>query len=156
IDAGAAIGTPAAADINAVGEEDRGAIGYQPRTIYRGRRFSAARAFLAPVRHRQNLTVLTGADVLRVEFDGLTACGVVVRDKTGERRFHSRREIILSAGAIHSPKILQLSGIGARPLLSALGIPVVLDAPQVGQNLREHRYLATQYRVTSGSLNSSF
>lgn len=156
IDAGAAIGTPTAADINAVGEEDRGAIGYQPRTIHRGRRFTAARAFLSPVRHRSNLTVLAEADVLKIEFDGRRACRVVVRGKSGERRYAASREIILSAGAIHSPKILQLSGIGAAPLLSALGIPVIVDSPQVGRNLREHRFLATQYRVAEGSLNRNF
>jgi choline dehydrogenase-like flavoprotein len=88
--------------------------------------------------------------------DGTRACGVLLRDKQSERIVSATREIIVSAGAIHSPKLLQLSGIGPGPLLQAHGIPVVVNSTNVGRNLREHRYLATQYRVRGGSLNHRF
>src|SRR3546814_5306091 len=76
--------------------------------------------------------------------------------KAGERTVKVGQEIILSAGAIQSPKLLQLSGIGPAALLSSLGIEVVADAPDVGRNLLEHRYLSTQYRVRGESLNARF
>jgi choline dehydrogenase-like flavoprotein len=129
-------------------------MGYQPVTTYKGKRYSAARAFLTPVRGRANLEVLTDTDVLRVEFQNRRAMGVQVKDRDGTRTIAVAGELILAAGAIESPKLLQLSGIGPGELLQAHGIPVVLDAPSVGGNLREHRYLAMQYRVTGGSLNN--
>jgi choline dehydrogenase-like flavoprotein len=94
--------------------------------------------------------------VLRVEIADHVATGVAIRNKVGERSVRADREVILSAGAIHSPKLLQLSGFGPAELLRAHGIPVVADLPGVGRNLREHRYLSTQYRVKEGSLNGSF
>jgi len=91
--------------------------------------------------------------VLRIEFNNRRAVGVQVKDRSGTRSIAVAGELILAAGAIESPKLLQLSGIGPGELLHRLGIPVVIDAPSVGSNLREHRYLAMQYRVTGGSLN---
>jgi choline dehydrogenase-like flavoprotein len=81
---------------------------------------------------------------------------VRVRDRTGERSVAARREVIVCAGAIQSPKLLQLSGIGPAGVLQSVGVDVLVDAPDVGRNLREHRYLAVQYRVRSGSLNGRF
>lgn len=150
------VGVPRVADMNDVDTVRDGGMGYQPTTTWRGRRFSAAKAFLAPVRGRPNLDVLSETDVLGIDFVELRATGLRIRNKDGERAVTAAREIILSAGAIHSPKLLQLSGIGPAALLQAHGIPVLVDAPQVGQNLRDHRYLNMQYRVTAGSLNSSF
>jgi choline dehydrogenase len=146
-------GTPRAADVNHVKNVAEGAMGYQPVNTYKGKRYSAARAFLAPVRARANLEVLTGTDVLRIEFNNRRAVGVQVKDRSGTRSIAVAGELILAAGAIESPKLLQLSGIGPGELLHRLGIPVVIDAPSVGSNLHEHRYLAMQYRVTGGSLN---
>jgi choline dehydrogenase-like flavoprotein len=147
-------GTPRAVDINDVKTVMQGGMGYQPVTTYKGKRFSAARAFLAPVLNRPNLEVLTGTDVRRIEFQNHRATALAVRDRDGTRTIPVAGELILAAGAIESPKLLQLSGIGPGPLLQSLGIPVVVHAPSIGANLREHRYLAMQYRVTGGSLNN--
>ncbi len=153
LDAASQAGTPRAVDINDVNTVATGGMGYQPVTTYRGKRYSAARAFLAPVRGRPNLEVLTDTDVQRIEFKDRRAIGVTVKDRSGIRTVPVAGELILAAGAIESPKLLQLSGIGPGELLRTHGIPVVLDAPGVGSNLREHRYLAMQYRVIGGSLN---
>jgi choline dehydrogenase len=147
-------GTPRVADINEVNTVGIGGMGYQPVTTFRGKRYSAARAFLAPIRSRSNLTVQTGTDVQRIEFQQRRAIAITVKDLKGTRSIPVAGELILAGGAIESPKLLQLSGIGPGELLQSLGIPVVLDAPSVGSNLREHRYLAMQYRVTGGSLNA--
>ncbi len=147
-------GTPRVADINEVNTVGNGGMGYQPVTTFRGKRCSAARAFLAPIRSRSNLTVQTGTDVQRIEFQQRRATAITVKDLKGTRSIPVAGELILAGGAIESPKLLQLSGVGPAELLQSLGIPVVLDAPSVGSNLREHRYLAMQYRVTGGSLNA--
>ncbi|MGI4746874.1 MAG: GMC family oxidoreductase [Janthinobacterium lividum] len=150
------MGTPRVADMNHVDTVLNGGMGYQANTIWKGRRFSAAKAFLEPVRGRANLDVLTDTDVLRIDITDFRATGVTVHNATGEHNMTAAREVIVSAGAIHSPKLLQLAGIGPAHLLQAHGIPVVVDAPDVGRNLRDHRYLSTQYRVTGGSLNKAF
>jgi choline dehydrogenase-like flavoprotein len=102
------------------------------------------------------LTVITGTDVQLIEFSKRRACAVRVNGSSGKNRFEVRREVLLCAGAIESPKLLQLSGIGPSGLLNSLGITVLQDAPEVGRNLREHVYMAMQYRVTSGSFNHCF
>ncbi|HEY9581001.1 MAG TPA: GMC family oxidoreductase N-terminal domain-containing protein [Rhizorhapis sp.] len=150
------LGTPRVADVNHVDTVAHGGMGYQTTTTWKGRRFSAARAFLSPIRDRSNLDIVTDTDVRRILFTNKRATGVVIRDKAGERTVKVGQEIILSAGAIQSPKLLQLSGIGPAALLSSLGIEVVADAPDVGRNLLEHRYLSTQYRVRGESLNARF
>ena len=154
--AAGAMGVARVADMNDVDAVREGGMGYQPVTTWHGKRFSAARAFLAPVRNRANLDVVSATHALRIRFDGQRADGLVLRDKDRTFDVRATREVILSAGAIQSPKLLQLSGIGPGALLQANGIAVVADAPDVGRNLREHRYLATQYRVTGGSLNKAF
>lgn len=133
-----------------------GGAGYQPRNIWQGRRQSAARVFLHPAMSRPNLTVLHDTNVLRIVFDGKKAIGVEIRDKSGSRIIRCNKEVILSAGAVESPKLLQLSGVGPADKLAPLGINVVHDAPQVGQNLREHYYITVSYRVSKGSLNQEF
>jgi len=146
-------GVPRVADLNAVLQ---GGIGYQPRNIWRGQRQSAAKAFLGPVRSRPNLTVRTATDVLRIIFEGRRAVGVELRDASGTSIVRAGREIIVSAGALNTPKLLQLSGIGASERLQELGIDVVVDAPGVGQHLLEHRCVLMQVRLKSGSLNQAF
>jgi choline dehydrogenase-like flavoprotein len=150
--AAAEIGTPTVEDVNAAHD---GGFGWQPRTIWRGHRQSAAAAFLAPAMKRPNLTVMTGVDVERIRFEGRRAAAVTVRG-AGLSEITARREIILSAGAVESPKLLQLSGVGDGALLRSMGIDMVAEAPDVGQNLREHLYLPVEYRVASGSLNRQF
>ncbi|WP_254605147.1 GMC family oxidoreductase [Sphingomonas bacterium] len=129
---------------------------YQARTIWRGKRQSAAKAFLRPAMQRPNLTVASDTEVLRIVFDGRTAVGVEIRDEQGIRTIRAGREVILCAGALESPKLLQLSGVGPGKLLRDLDIAVVHDQPQVGQNLREHFYLQTKFRVSEGGLNHEF
>ena len=139
-----------------VNEGDGEGIGYLQRTIYRGDRESASRAFLRPVLGRKNLRVMTGMDVRRVLFEGGRAVGVEV-EKDGQRfEMRSGREIVLSAGALHSPKLLQLSGVGPSELLQGFGIPVVSDSPDVGGNLRDHRLILQQFAVSHGSQNPQF
>jgi choline dehydrogenase-like flavoprotein len=147
------LGTARCADMNDVQTVAAGGMGYQPVTTFRGKRFSAARAFLAPVRARKNLDALTETDVLSIVFSGREATGVRLRNKTGQHTVQAGREVILSAGAIQTPKLLQLSGIGPGGLLRGFGIDIVAASENVGRNLREHRYLSTQYQVKSGSLN---
>jgi choline dehydrogenase len=107
-----------------------------------GRRFSAARAFLAPVMDRPNLTVVTGAQVQRVTFTGRRATGIQLRDRAIQ--LAEGGEIILSGGAINSPQLLMLSGIGPGANLQAMGIPVLQDAPEVGANLADHLDITVQ------------
>ncbi|MCB2078371.1 MAG: GMC family oxidoreductase N-terminal domain-containing protein [Novosphingobium sp.] len=155
LDAGAAVGWPVKQDVNA--PDDGEGIGHMPRSIWRGKRQSAAVAFLKPAMGRPNLTVITSAVTDKVEFDGTRATGItVIRD--GEREtFGARREVILSAGAVASPGILERSGIGDPQRLGELGIPVVHANPAVGEGASEHRALRMQWRLKhQNSLNREF
>jgi choline dehydrogenase len=135
--------------------EDQEGIGYFSRTIWDGRRISSARAFLAPARKRRNLSVRTNTEVTRILFDGTRASAVECRTVRGIERFFSGREIILSAGAIMSPKLLQVSGIGDGAHLRSLNIPVVANSPDVGRNMREHRVTTLQFRLKSKNLSEN-
>jgi choline dehydrogenase len=111
-----------------------------------GQRASGATAFLTPVMDRPNLIIRTGAEVTRVLFDGRRVSGVeFVKDGT-VHRVHVEREVIVSAGAVQSPKILMLSGLGPADHLRSLAIPVVVDLPGVGQNLQDHIQLPVVFR----------
>jgi choline dehydrogenase len=113
----------------------------------RGRRWSATRAFLRPVQHRPNLTVMTGAHVERIRLEGRTAQGIELVHR-GQKLFAgAKRETILAAGAIGSPQLLQLSGIGPGHLLSKNQIQVIHDLPGVGENLHDHLQIRMQYKV---------
>jgi choline dehydrogenase len=114
----------------------------------RGVRWSATKAFLRPVMNRPNLRVATGAHVTRLLFDGRSCTGVEFR-AGGERRTASaKREVVLAAGSIGTPQILQLSGVGPGSHLQSLGIPVVHDSPEVGSNLQDHLQIRLQYKVS--------
>ena len=113
----------------------------------RGRRWSAARGFLKPVLHRQNLKLETGVLVERVLIESRRAAGVVYRQNGVEKIARARGEVILSAGAIGSPQILMNSGIGPAAHLAQHGVPVVLDKPGVGGNLQDHLQLRLIYRI---------
>jgi choline dehydrogenase-like flavoprotein len=146
LDATAAAGIPAVADIN--GAEQDGAAAFQV-SQRNGRRWSAADAFLRPVLGRPNLQVRTRATVLRVELEGGRAVGVAYRDRLGRQRLaRAEREVILSAGAIQSPQLLLLSGIGPGDELRAVGVPVRHDLPGVGRNLQDHPFVTMIWEVS--------
>jgi choline dehydrogenase len=126
------------ADFNGIQQEGAGV--YQ-MTIKAARRNSAARAFLRPAMKRANVRVLTGALVTRVLVEGGRAVGVEYRQGGETRVLRARGEVILSGGAINSPQLLQLSGIGPGKLLQSLGIPVLKDNPNVGDHLSDHQGL---------------
>ncbi|WP_206020058.1 GMC family oxidoreductase [Pseudomaricurvus alkylphenolicus] len=130
--------------------------GYQPRTIGDGKRCSAAAAFLRPAMERSNLTVMHQCQAQRIVFENNRAVALDVQHRHRNRRLKAHREIILSAGAIESPKLLLLSGVGDNKQLQSLSIPKIHHAPQVGNNLQEHYYIQTQFRVRDGSLNAAF
>ena len=113
----------------------------------RGVRWSATKAFLRPVAHRPNLTVITEAMVERLRFDGRRCTGVDFLRHRTKRRADATREVVLAAGAIGSPQLLQVSGIGAADHLRALEIAVVHDSPGVGENLHDHLQIRMQYKV---------
>ncbi|MDZ8137533.1 MAG: GMC family oxidoreductase N-terminal domain-containing protein [Nostoc sp. DedQUE04] len=122
-------------DFNGVQQQG---VGLYQLTVKDGKRHSAAAAFLLPIFHRPNLTVTTGALVTRLLFEGTRCVGV---EYLHEGRLHQVRvnqEVILSAGAFDSPKLLMLSGIGDAEYLQAMGISVIADLPGVGQNLQDH------------------
>ncbi|MEM9524048.1 MAG: GMC oxidoreductase, partial [Pseudomonadota bacterium] len=142
IEAAGALGLPHNADMN--GERQDGA-GYYQLTQRNARRCSAAMAYLAPNRHRRNLTVRTGAQVRRIAVGNGRATGVELSDG---KRVTADCEVILSSGAIGSPRLLQLSGIGSADHLRALGIDILFDQPQVGENLQDHLDLYAICEVT--------
>lgn len=149
----AGLGIIPVGDLNAFEDE---VVGYQPRNIWRGRRQSAGRAFIDSISGRTNLQVLTSTLALRIVFSGRRAIGLRVRDASGERTLLARREVILSLGALHSPKLLLLSGIGPASHLRSLGIDVVHDLPGVGENLLEHRLFNVEYQLAHSSQNQEF
>jgi choline dehydrogenase len=115
------------------------------RNVHRGRRLSASRAYLHPVRQRPNLEVTTRALVTRVLFQGNRAVGVEYARGTGPPRRVHAGEVILCGGAINSPQTLQLSGVGPAAELAALGVEVVADLPGVGENLQDHLEVYVQH-----------
>jgi len=123
----------------------------------RGRRWSAASAFLKPARKRANLRLEMNCLVEKIEFDGTRAMGVRWRQNGASRSAHARGEVILAAGSIGSVQILKLSGVGATDELNRLGIPVVLDKPGVGGNLQDHLQLRLIYKVSGAkTLNEAY
>ncbi|HEY9661050.1 MAG TPA: GMC oxidoreductase, partial [Allocoleopsis sp.] len=145
IDAAIAMGYDYNPDFN--GQQQEGAGLYQ-FTIKAGKRHSAAAAFLVPILQRSNLTITTRALVTRLLFEGTRAIGVEYLHEGALHQVRVDREIILSAGAFDSPKLLMLSGIGNATDLQALGIPVVADLPGVGQNLQDHVLIPVAYEAT--------
>jgi choline dehydrogenase len=122
--------------------------GYYQLTTAKGLRCSTAKAYLAPARKRPNLNVLTGAHTTGIVFDGLRAAGVRYRRGGGEHRARCRGEVLLCAGAIQSPQLLQLSGIGAPALFQQHGIALRHALPGVGENLQDHLQLRLIYECT--------
>ena len=150
-EAGQALGLPLNEDFNGPSQEG---VGFYQVTTRKGRRHSSAKAFLRPAMGRKNLTVLTGAQAKRILFDGKRATGVVFQQGGQEKTVHAAREVILSAGAINSPQLLQLSGVGPADLLRKHGIDPVLDQPQVGANLQDHQGLNITFKARIPTLNT--
>ena len=143
-EAAEAVGIPRTEDFNRGDNEGSGYFRVNQR---RGVRWSAAKAFLRPARRRANLTVLTGAQVARVTFEGRRATGVAFRHDEADC-VADAAEVVLSAGAVGSPHLLQVSGIGPGALLAEHGVGVVRDLPGVGENLQDHLQLRCVYRVS--------
>lgn len=141
-------GVPLVDDYN--GTDQHGAFYYQV-TIGDGKRCSAANAFLHPILFRSNLEVITDAHCQRVLIENGRATGIEVSTKAGLQRISATREIILSAGAYHSPKLLMLSGIGPAAHLKAIGVDVLHDSPEVGANLQDHYILTMSWRLRQGA-----
>jgi choline dehydrogenase len=122
-------------------------VGYLQHNTRRGRRRHAADAYLHPAMKRPNLTVESGALAQRVVFEGKRAVGLVYRKGTEERTVCARREVLLAAGAIQSPQLLELSGIGQREVLQRAGVNVVHELPGVGENLRDHLHVRISFET---------
>jgi choline dehydrogenase len=145
IRAGNELGIPRTRDFN--GERQEG-VGYYQLFTKNGWRSSSATAYLRAAERRANLCVETGAHVTKILFDGTLAVGVRYRQAGLEKEARAARAVILSAGALQSPQLLQLSGIGPARLLSSMGIPVVRDLPGVGENLQDHLQIRVMYKCT--------
>ncbi|MGL4620494.1 GMC family oxidoreductase [Chroococcidiopsis sp.] len=145
IDAAMALGYDYNPDFNAKQQEGAGAYQF---TIKDGKRHSAAADFLTPILQRPNLTVITGALVTRLLFERTRTVGVEYLHEGTLHQVRVNSEVILSAGAFDSPKLLMLSGIGDAAHLQALGISVVVDLPGVGQNLQDHILALVSYQAT--------
>ncbi len=143
-EAGVEIGIPKIDDFN---QGDNEGSGYFEVNQRRGRRWSAATAFLKPILKRPNLRLETGAHVERILFEGRRAAGLRYSQHGVSREARARGEVILSAGAIGSPQLLELSGVGAPDRLKAIGAPVVHALPGVGENLQDHLQLRAIFGV---------
>jgi len=144
------LGLPRNADFNGASQEGVGL--YQVNTRH-GKRVSAADAFLRPALSRGNVTLLTGTQVLGLVFDGSRCIGVRYQRGGQIETQYARAEVIVAAGAVESPKLLQLSGIGPGALLQRHGIPVRLDNPNVGDHLQDHLGVGYNFRSRQPTLN---
>jgi len=134
------LGVPTTDDFNNLQQEG---VGYYQLSTHNGLRCSAAKAYLKPIKSRQNLRIITNAQVSKILFKDRQAVGIEYIQRGSKHQITSQKEIILSAGALQSPQLLQLSGIGPANLLQKFGIPIVHDSPGVGKNLQDH----LQYRL---------
>lgn len=146
-----ACGWPSTPDLSAATDE---AVGYYRSTVRHGMRCSAADAFLAPARKRGNLRVMSGAVVERITFDGARASGIRLCQRGKTVDLTAAREVILCAGAVNSPKLLLLSGVGNPAQLRAQGLTVRHDLPEVGQGLQDHLAISHLFRATVPTLNN--
>jgi choline dehydrogenase len=138
-------GIPSTEDFN---RGDNEGCGYFQVNQRNGRRLSAAQGFLKPALQRSNLMLITDATVDRILFEAKRASGVLIRHNRAQRTIVARREVILSAGAVATPAILERSGIGDATRLRALGVDLVHHAPGVGENLQDHLQLRLIFKVT--------
>lgn len=134
------LGVPTTDDFNNLQQEG---VGYYQLSTHNGLRCSAAKAYLKSIKSRQNLSIITNAQVSKILFKDRQAVGIEYIQGVSKHLITSQKEIILSAGALQSPQLLQLSGIGPASLLQKFGIPIIHDLPGVGKNLQDH----LQYRL---------
>ncbi|MDF1818966.1 MAG: GMC family oxidoreductase N-terminal domain-containing protein [Immundisolibacteraceae bacterium] len=154
IKAGEHLGLEARDDLNRPEQEG---IGYVQFTIRDGRREDAATAFVRPVMQRKNLTVATGFLTEKILLEGNQAVGVIGTQNGQPVEYRAAKEVLITAGTLQSPQLLQLSGIGAAEHLEPLGIKTIHELPGVGQNLREHRMMMVQFSLKNPiSLNKEF
>jgi choline dehydrogenase len=144
LDAAEAMGLPRSSSFNR-GVQFGG--GKTQHTIRKGRRDSSAAAYLDPARARPNLRIVTETLVSKVVFEGKRVVGVAFMRRGEEGEYRARKEVILAGGAINSPQLLELSGIGGGRRLNDLGLPVVANSPGVGENLQDHYYAAISWRL---------
>ncbi len=137
-------GHPRTVDVNGYRQEGFNAF---DRNVYRGRRQSAARAYLHPVLHRKNLNLITKAHATRLVMDGTRVTGVEYQCR-GRRHVAAAAEVVLCGGAINTPQLLQLSGIGPAAVLHDAGVSPIVDLPGVGENLQDHLEVYVQYACT--------
>lgn len=135
------------ARVQDINESDTERVGYATSTIRNGRRVSAAGAFLKPALRRPNLTVATNTVVGRILMEHGRAVGLEVHGPRGRAEIRATREVIVSLGSLNSPRLLQLSGIGPRDVLKAVGVPIVLERENVGRRMREHRCATLRFRL---------
>jgi choline dehydrogenase len=145
VEAGQQAGYPFTADMNGYQQEG---FGKMDMTIHQGERWSAAKAYLKPIRSRPNLTIETGALSTRILFEGRRAVGIEYAQSGQVRTARAKREVILCGGAINSPQLLMLSGVGPADHLRRHGIAVVNDLPGVGRNLQDHLEMYIQHECT--------
>ena len=150
LDAAVAAGYKRNPDYNG---SDQEGVGYFQLTIDKGRRCSSAVAYLKPARNRKNLTIITHAQAEKLLIEEGEAKGVIANIKGQSQTVRARREVILSAGAIGSPQILMLSGIGAAQELKAKGIETICDLPGVGKNLQDHLQARPVFKTTLSTIN---
>ena len=144
------IGIPFNEDCNGATQEG---VGYFQQNAYQGFRWSSAKGFLRPARSRQNLIVMINAQTTRVLFKGKRAVGVEYRQGGQLHQARAAAEVILSAGAIGSPQILQCSGVGPSELLGKVGVPMVHHLPGVGRNLQDHLQVRLVFKTRERTLN---
>jgi choline dehydrogenase len=149
--AGEQLGLARNADINGASNEG---VAINQITTRKGVRASASSAYLRPARGRPNLRVETGAQATRITFDGRRATGIEYLQHGQRHTSRARCEVILAAGAINTPQLLQLSGVGPAADLAALQLPLVLDSPAVGQHLQDHLCIDYVYRSRVPTLNN--
>ncbi|UXN69251.1 GMC family oxidoreductase N-terminal domain-containing protein [Devosia neptuniae] len=153
-DAAAEMGIPSVDDFN--GGNNEGA-GYFEVNQRNGVRWNTSKAFLRPVLNRVNLTVLTGAEVESLTLDGRRVTGLRLRHEGRVKTATASREVVLSAGAVNSPKILELSGIGRPDVLGGLGIPMRHELAGVGENLQDHLQIRTVFKIRNAvTLNTRY
>lgn len=131
-------------------------VGVYDVNTHRGERASSNVAYLVPALKRPNVSIEHHALARRVLFDGLRATGIEISQNGVQRKFHATREVILCAGAVDTPKLLQLSGVGPQGMLEQHGIPLVHALPAVGQNLQDHLCASYYYRANIPTLNGDF
>jgi choline dehydrogenase len=138
------IGVPRNDDFNGAAQEG---VGYYQLFTRNGWRCSSATAYLRPAQKRRNLRVETGAHATAIRFEGRRANAVTYLQGGITREIRAAREVVLAAGALQSPQLLQLSGVGRGAMLQEMGIPVIQDLPGVGENLQDHLQLRLMYKV---------